>query len=90
MLESAGKQCDPSTMVDVMTVQQTSGGRSREVLEVILLEVHFGIFFPGTAYSSLTVNASHSLHVKGTIFQRHLKTLGAYIALQGPQKLTCN
>lgn len=72
--ESAGKQCNPSTMVDMMTVQQTSGGRS---LEVILLEIHFGIFFPEITYSRLTMNASHNLHVKGTIFQRHLKTLGA-------------
>lgn len=73
---SVEKQCDPSTMVDVMTVQQTSGSRSREVVEVILLEVHLGIFFPGIAYSSVTMNASHSLHMKGSIFQRHRKTFG--------------
>lgn len=50
----------PPATVEVKTVQQTSKDRPREILEVILLEVHFGIFFIRIASSSLTMNASHS------------------------------
>lgn len=50
----------PPAMVEVKTVQQTSKDRPREILEVILLEVRFGIFFIRIAYSSPTMNASHS------------------------------
>lgn len=41
--------------MEVRTAQQTSKDGSRDVLEVILLEVDFGnFFFLGIAYSRLT------------------------------------
>lgn len=73
-----GSNITPAIM-EMKTVKQTCKDEPREVLEVILLEVGFGIFFPRNSLQQADTNnadtLSYSLYIKGNTFQNYLRRL---------------